>query len=62
MKFEVNKKTYVLHFDDDRGRWFLITENALGGMKAIPVLNDDEINAMPTVVVPMGGEGHAQVN
>ena len=62
MKFEVNNKTYVLHFEDERGRWFLITENALGGMKAIPVLNDDEINAMPTMVVPVGGEGHASIN
>jgi hypothetical protein len=62
LNFEVNKRAYVLHFESDRGRWFLITENTIGGMKAIPVINDDEINAMPTMIVPVGGEGHAQVN
>jgi hypothetical protein len=62
LNFEVNKQAYVLHFDSDRGRWFLITEKVTGGMKAIPVINDDEINTMPTMVVPVGGEGHASVN
>ncbi len=38
----------MLHFDKDHGRWYLVTSGIDGRMKAIPVINDDEIGFMPT--------------
>ena len=52
----------MLHFDRDHGRWYLVTSGLGGRMKAIPVINDDELGYMPTMVVPVGGEGQASLN
>lgn len=62
MNFQVHDQMYVLHFNTEKERWFLITEKVTGGMKAIPVINDDDASFTPNVVMPIGGEGQASVN
>ena len=52
----------MLHFDSDRGRWYMVTSGIDGRMKAIPVISDDDIGFMPNIVIPIGGEGQASVN
>jgi hypothetical protein len=61
LRFEVNGQTYALHFDREKERWYLVTSAANGRMKAIAVVNDDEIGVMPTMVVPIDG-GQAATN
>ena len=61
MRFEVNNQSYMLSFNRDDGRWYLITAGIDGRMKAIPVISD-EIGFVPNVVVPMGDTGQAGVN
>jgi hypothetical protein len=51
----------MLHFDREHGRWYLVTGGGKQPMKAIPVINDDEIGFVPTMVVPFDG-GQAIVN
>ena len=51
----------MLHFDQEQGRWYLVTGGEKGRMKAIAVINDDEIGFIPTMVVPIEG-GQASVN
>ena len=41
MRFEVNGQSYMLSFNNDDGRWYLITAGADGRMKAIPVISDE---------------------
>ncbi len=41
MRFEVNNQSYMLSFNRDDGRWYLVTSGIDGGMKAIPVINDE---------------------
>ena len=50
----------MLHLDQDR--WYMVTSGIDGRMKAIPVINDDEIGFMPSMVIPIGGEGQASIN
>jgi hypothetical protein len=52
----------MLHFDSDKSRWYMVTSGVGGRMKAIPVLNDDEIGYMPTMVIPIGDEGQPSIN
>jgi hypothetical protein len=52
----------MLHFDQEHRRWYLVTSGVTGRMKAIPVINDDEIGFMPTMVVPVGDGGQATIN
>jgi hypothetical protein len=52
----------MLHFDREQGRWYLVTTGVGGRMKAIPVINDDELGFMPTMVVPVGDGGQASIN
>jgi hypothetical protein len=52
----------MLSFNRDDGRWYLITAGVGGRMKAIPVINDDEIGFVANVVIPVGDEGAAIVN
>ena len=51
----------MLHLDQEHHRWYLITTVDDGRMKAIPVINDDEIGFIPTMVVPFDG-GEATIN
>jgi len=51
----------MLSFNRDDGRWYLITSGIDGRMKAIPVINDDEIDVMRNMIVPIDG-GQASVN
>ncbi|HZP22481.1 MAG TPA: hypothetical protein VFB04_03470 [Terriglobales bacterium] len=62
MRFEVNNQSYMLHFDRENGRWYLVTTAAGGRMKAIPVVNDDEIGFVPNMVIPVGDGGQASIN
>ncbi len=52
----------MLHFDNEQRRWYLITTGVGGRMKAIPVMNDDELGFMPTMVVPVGDGDQASIN
>ena len=52
----------MLHFDKDHGRWFLVTSGIDGRMKAIPVISDDEVGFIPSMIIPIGDEGHAPIN
>ena len=62
MKFVLNNQAYVLHYDDEKSRWYLVTTGVGGRMKAIPVINDDEQGFIPTMVVPIGDGGQASMN
>ena len=62
LRFEVNNQSYMLSFNREDGRWYLITSAAGGRMKAIAVINDDELGFMPNMVVPVGDGGQASIN
>ena len=61
MRFEVNGQSYMLTFNQNDGRWYLLTPTR-SGVKAIPVINDDELGFVPQIVVPVGDAGLAGVN
>jgi hypothetical protein len=61
LRFEVNNQSYMLSFNRDDGRWYLITSGIDGQMKAIPVIND-EFGFVANMVVPMGDTGQAGIN
>jgi hypothetical protein len=61
LRFEVKNQSYALHLSRDDNRWYLITTEPTGRMRAIPVINDDEPGAMPTMVIPVDG-GQASTN
>ena len=58
----MNHQSYMLSFNRDDGRWYLITAGVGGRMRAIPVINDDELGFVANMVVPMGDSGQAGVN
>jgi len=62
LRFEANGQSYMLSFNREDGRWYLLTATITGGVKAIPVVNDDGIIAAANVVVPIGDPGAANVN
>jgi hypothetical protein len=51
----------MLSFNNDDGRWYLITAGVDGRMKAIPVISD-EFGFVARAVVPMGDTGQAGIN
>ena len=61
MRFEVNGKSYMLSFNREDGRWYLLTPGIAGGVRAIPVIND-EVGFVANAVVPVGDAGAANVN
>ena len=61
MRFDVNGQSYMLSFNPNEGRWYLLTPGVDGRIKAIPVLND-EAGFVPNMVVPVGDGGQAIVN
>jgi hypothetical protein len=61
LRFEVNGQSYMLSFNNDDGRWYLITAGVGGRMKAIPVISD-EFGFVARVVIPMGDGGQASTN
>jgi hypothetical protein len=61
LRFEVNGQSYVLSFNPNEGRWYLLTPGIDGRVKAIPVL-EDAAGFIPNIIVPMGDEGPAVVN
>jgi hypothetical protein len=62
LRFEVNNQPYALHCSRDDNRWYLITTEATGRMRAIPVINDEEVGFIPTMVIPIGDGGQASTN
>ena len=62
LRFEVNNQSYMLSFNQDDSRWYLITSGIDGRMKVIPVINDDEAGFIPNMVIPIGDAGQAGVN
>jgi hypothetical protein len=52
----------MLHFDSDKGRWYLVTSGIGGRMKAIPVITDDDIGFIPNMVIPIGNDSQASIN
>lgn len=62
LRFEVNDQSYILSFNRDDGRWYLLTPSITGGVRAIPVIDDDGITAAANVVVPIGDTGAANLN
>jgi hypothetical protein len=51
----------MLSFNRDDGRWYVLTPS-FGAVKAIPVINDDEIGFVANVVVPVGDAGAGIIN
>jgi hypothetical protein len=51
-----------LHFDRQHERWYLVTSGTGGRMKAIPVIDDDEVGFIPNMVIPIGDGGQASTN
>ena len=51
----------MLSFNSDDHRWYLLTPS-FGAVKAIPVINDDEIGFVANTVVPVGDAGSAIIN
>ena len=52
----------MLSFNREDGRWYLLTSGTGGRMKAIPVINDDEVGFVPNVVIPVGDGEQASIN
>ncbi len=61
MHFELNGKSYMLNFNPQDERWYLLTAGVGGMAKAIPVLEDED-GFVPNIVVPMASEGTGSVN
>ena len=61
LRFAVNNQVYMLSFNNEDGRWYLVTSGIDGRMKAIPVLSDD-FGFVPNAVIPMGDPGQAGTN
>ena len=61
MHFELNGQSYVLNFNPQDERWYLLTAGLGGRAKAIPVFNDEE-GFVPNFVVPAESEGTGRVN
>ena len=59
MHFELNGKSYVLNWNPQDERWYLVTAGQGGMAKAIPVFEDEE-GFVPSIVAP--AEGSARVN
>ncbi len=51
----------MLSFNREDGRWYLLTPGITGGVKAIPVIND-EFGFVANVLVPVGDAGAASGN
>jgi hypothetical protein len=51
----------MLSFNNDDGRWYLVTAGVDGRMKAIPVISD-EFGFVARAVIPMGDGGQASIN
>ena len=60
MRFEVNGQSYMLSFNREDDRWYLLTPS-IGAVRAIPVLSD-EFGFEAHNVVPVGDGGQAGVN
>jgi len=57
----VNHQSYVLSFNNENSRWYLLTSSITGGIKAILVI-DDEFGFVSNAVVPVGDAGAANIH
>jgi hypothetical protein len=62
LRFEVNNQSYALHFNRDDDRWYLVSTEPTGRMRAIPVIDADEVGFIPNMVIPIGDGGYASMN
>ena len=61
MHFELNGKSYMLNWNPQDERWYLVTAG-LGGMaKAIPVFEDEE-GFVPNMVAPAEEDAPLSIN
>jgi len=60
LRFEVNGQSYMLSFNSNDHRWYLLTPS-FSAVKAIPVI-DDEFGFVANTVVPVGDAGSAIIN
>ena len=51
MNFELHGKSYILNFNPEDERWYLVTAGPRGMAKAIPVFEDEE-GFVPNIVTP----------
>ena len=51
----------MLSLNSEDGHWYLLTPS-FGAVKAISVINDDELGFVANVVVPVGDAGSTIIN
>ena len=61
MQFELNGQAYMLNFNTDERRWYLLRPMFGGMMEAIQVL-DDEAATLHDGMVRIDGEGLKSIN
>ena len=61
MQFELNGQAYMLNFNTDERRWYLLRPVFGGMMEAIQVL-DDEAGSLHQGMVQISGEGLKSIN
>ena len=61
MQFELNGEAYMLNFNTDERRWYLLRPVFGGMMEAIQVL-DDEAATLHDGMVRLDGEGLKSIN
>ena len=61
MQFELNGQAYMLNFNTDERRWYLLRPVFGGMMEAIQVL-DDEAATLHDGMVRLDGEGLKSIN
>ena len=61
MQFELNGHSYMLNWNPQDERWYLVTAGPRGMAKAIPVFEDEE-GFVPNVVAPAETEGSKYIN
>ena len=61
VQFDVNGEPFVLNFNAQEGRWYLLRPVTVGMVEAIEVL-DDEAKANCEIVVHSNGDGLKSIN
>ena len=54
VNFELNGQSYMLNWNPQDERWYLVTAGSGGMAKAIPVFEDEE-GFVPNMVAPVNG-------
>ncbi len=61
MQFEVNGRQYFLNFSSSEGQWFLFTPEARG-FRRVPIVDDDAMPFLSSLVVDADDEGRKPIN